>query len=119
MNFIFIGSLFGALVVLLGAFGAHGLKDVLTDYRLTIYNKAVLYHMFHTIGILIVALLQKMDNSINVIPSAWLFLAGIVLFSGSLYLMAIFDIKWLGIVTPIGGVAFVLGWILFAKNILH
>jgi len=116
MIFLFIGSILGVLVVVLGAFGAHGLKHVLDDYGLSIYNKAVLYHMFHTLGILIVGLLQKLDVNFSGETSGCFFLIGIILFSGSLYLMAIFNIKWLGMVTPFGGIAFVIGWLLLAKN---
>ena len=97
MNFITIGAISGCVVVILGAFGAHGLKDVLDDYGKSIYNKAVLYHMFHTVGILILGIINKIQPEIQLSLVGWAFLFGIILFSGSLYILAITEIKSLGI----------------------
>ena len=112
MNYLMYGAISGCFVVILGAFGTHGLKDILDDYGKSIYNKAVLYHMFHTIGILILGLINKIQPEIQLSLVGWSFLCGIVLFSGSLYILAITDIKSLGMITPIGGILFLIGWIL-------
>ena len=116
MNFLVIGAISGFLVVILGAFGAHGLKDILDEYGKSIYEKAVLYHMFHTIGILILGLIEKIQPAIQLHLPGWAFLLGIVLFSGSLYSLAVTGFKWMGMITPIGGVFFIIGWVsLFLK----
>ena len=113
-----IGSISGVFVVILGAFGAHGLKDLLDDYGKSIYNKAVLYHMFHTISILILGLINKIQPEIQLSLVGWSFLFGIILFSGSLYILAITGIKPLGMITPIGGILFIIGWILLFLKVL-
>ena len=110
MNFISIGSILGMLVVILGAFGAHALKEQLTEYGQSIYDKAVFYQMFHAIGIFIVTFIGDYYSSINISIIIWAFVLGIVLFSGSLYILAITKIRWLGMVTPIGGTFFIIGW---------
>lgn len=104
------------LAVGMGAFGAHALKERLDDYSLGIWEKAVFYHFIHGIGILLVALLTR---SGVLSPSAegracWLMALGIVLFSGSLYALALSGTRILGAVTPFGGVAFILAWIVVA-----
>ena len=112
MNHIMIGAISGCLVVIMGAFGAHALNEILDDYGKSIYNKAVLYHMFHSIALLILGLINKIQPEIQLSLVGWSFLCGIVLFSGSLYILAITDIKSLGMITPIGGILFLIGWIL-------
>lgn len=105
-----------ALAVCLGAFGAHGLRDRLDSYSMTVYEKAVFYHFVHALGILLVSLLAR-TNAISVsgqTRSAWLLLIGIVIFSGSLYALAISGVRILGAITPIGGLAFILGWVVLA-----
>ena len=109
---LLLGSFFALLTIVLGAFGAHALKAQLNEYGKTIYEKAVLYQMFHSLGILFVAILNQYIDSVNFVSSIWLFSIGIVLFSGSLYILAITQIKWLGAITPIGGVLFIVGWAL-------
>ena len=112
------GSLFSVLAVVLGAFGAHYLKNTLNDYSLSIFQTGVLYQFFHSIGILLVVLLSKSIDNLNLDLSIYFFTLGIILFSGSLYLLAITGLKWLGAITPIGGIFFILGWIfLFLKSI--
>ena len=107
------GALFAALAVVLGAFAAHGLKQVLDSYYLGIFETAVRYQMYHAIGLLFVGVLAI----VSAFPTGWLrlaaiaFILGIVLFSGSLYLLALSGIKWLGAVTPLGGLAFISGWL--------
>ena len=110
MNYLMIGATSGCLVVIMGAFGAHALNDILDDYGKSIYNKAVLYHMFHSIALLILGLINKIQPEISLSISGWSFLFGIILFSGSLYILAITGIKSIGMVTPIGGILFIIGW---------
>ena len=118
MNFIAIGAISGFLVVILGAFGAHGLKDVLDDHGKLIYDKAVLYHMFHASAILILGIIQKILPEIQLQFVGWAFLLGILVFSGSLYILSITGIKWFGMITPIGGLLFIVGWLLlFIKTL--
>ena len=116
MNFLVIGAISGCLVVILGAFGAHGLKDILDEYGKSIYEKAVLYHMFHTMAILVLGLIEKIQPEMQLSLAGWAFLIGIILFSGSLYILAVTGFKWMGMITPIGGVMFIIGWVmLFLK----
>ena len=109
-SLIIYGSIFSLLAIVLGAFGAHGLKNVLDDYGKEIYNKAVFYHFIHAISILIVAILQNQFDNINLSLSVYLFISGIIIFSGSLYLLSITNIRWLGSITPLGGFSFIIGW---------
>ncbi len=96
----------GLLAVALGAFGAHGLKDVLAQNgTASIWEKAVFYHFIHAVMLFILA-----ERKTFPAVAWWLFLAGIVIFSGSLYLLAVTDARWLGAVTPFGGVSFIAGW---------
>ncbi|MCT1901241.1 DUF423 domain-containing protein [Oceanobacillus sojae] len=111
--FLIIGAVLGFLAVALGAFGAHGLEGRLSEKALTNWGKAVDYQMFHTIAIVAVAiLLGKFEGSSLFTSSGWLFLAGIVLFSGSLYLYSLTGVKTLAMITPIGGLSFLVGWVL-------
>ena len=112
MNFLVIGAISGFLVVILGAFGAHGLKDILDEYGKSIYEKAVLYHMFHTMAILVLGLIEKIQPEMQLFLAGWAFLIGIILFSGSLYILAVTGFKWMGMITPFGGVFFIIGWVL-------
>jgi uncharacterized membrane protein YgdD (TMEM256/DUF423 family) len=110
-----IGALSAMLSVILGAFGAHLLKDRLTADALAVYDTAVQYHMFHAIGILLIALLMdRLSSQKLAIWAARLHLIGIVLFSGSLYALALSGIGMLGAITPLGGIAFIAGWICIA-----
>ena len=94
------------LAVALGAFGAHGLKQTLEAHgMLDVWNKAVLYHFIHAIALLILAMYGATNRN-----AWWLLFAGIVVFSGSLYVMALTNIRWLGAITPIGGLCFLAGW---------
>jgi uncharacterized membrane protein YgdD (TMEM256/DUF423 family) len=111
--FLALGSLNALLSVALGAFGAHGLKNKLTADMLAVYQTGVHYHMVHALGMVAVALLsEKLAGSSLVSWSGWLFLIGILLFSGSLYVLSISGIRWLGAITPLGGLAFLIGWAL-------
>ena len=118
MNFIAIGALSGCIVVILGAFGAHGLKDILDPYSKAIYEKAVLYQLFHTLGILVVGIIEKILPEVQLGVSGFAFLLGIIIFSGSLYILAITGAKWLGMITPIGGILFIVGWVVLFYKVL-
>lgn len=112
--FISCGSLLAFLAVAFGAFGAHGLKGVLSPEQLVTYHTAVDYHMWHAIGLLIIGLLQQHKASAILRKSAYFMLSGTVLFSGSLYALSLTAIKTLGIITPIGGVCLLIAWALLA-----
>ncbi len=110
-TFLLAGTVNALLAVALGAFGAHGLKDRLDEEMLDVYKTGVQYHMYHALGLLAVALVADKLRSASAVKWAGrLLLAGIVLFSGSLYVLALTDLKWLGAITPLGGVAFLAGW---------
>lgn len=102
-----LGALTAGLAVAAGAFGAHGLKEQIPADRLTIFEVGVRYQMYHALAVLIVSLLP---DSRPRDAAGWAFLAGIVVFSGSLYVMALSGVRWWGAITPIGGVAFLIGW---------
>jgi uncharacterized membrane protein YgdD (TMEM256/DUF423 family) len=106
----FSAAIFGFLSVALGAFGAHSLKNILDEYGKSVYEKAVLYQMFHSMALFAVGVLQHLFKGVSFSPAGFGFLIGILLFSGSLYLLAITGLKWLGAITPIGGLAFLFGW---------
>ena len=113
--FLFLGAIMMFLSVALGAFGAHGLKSVLSAEQLTVYQTGVHYQMIHGIGLILVAILMSKYTDIGLFPAAgWAMLIGIILFSGSLYALAFTGVRTLGIITPVGGVGFLIGWILLA-----
>ena len=117
--FFVCGAVAAGLAVALGAFGAHGLEARLSPARLETYQTGVLYHMVHALGLLAVAWAASQWPGGAVHAAGYLFLAGIVLFSGSLYLLVLTDTPWLGAVTPFGGVAFIAGWGLLAWGVLR
>ena len=121
MNWSAIAAILLALAVGLGAFGAHGLRGRLNAEMLDVYKTAVLYHFLHALGMLIVSVLPKTGAVSE--PGAqtvcWLLMAGILLFSGSLYLLAVTGISALGAITPIGGVAFIAAWVCLAWMIVR
>ncbi len=116
--FLSIGAISGALAVMLGAFGAHGLKDKLSEKMLVNYMTGVEYHFYHTFAILAVGLLALHVQCKPATASGWAFVTGIAIFSGSLYVMALTGITKLGAITPIGGLAFIVGWVLLAVAVL-
>lgn len=109
-TFLLIGALAAFIGVALGAFGAHGLRGRLTPEMLAIFETGVRYEMYHALAILLTGLIMARFGGWLVIAAGWLFTAGIVLFSGSLYLLALTGVGALGAITPIGGLAFLLGW---------
>lgn len=109
-----LGGINAALVVMLGAFGAHGLKEKLSAEMLAVYQTGVHYHLFHALGLLALGLVAtQMADSAWLKWSGWLMLVGILLFSGSLYVLSLSGLRWLGMITPFGGVSFIAAWILF------
>ena len=113
-TFLILAAASGVLAVLIGAFGAHALEDRLSPRMLDVFATASDYHFYHTLALLAVGLLDRDGESKWLAVSGWAFVAGIVVFSGSLYLLALTGIGWLGAVTPLGGVAFIAGWLLLA-----
>lgn len=107
----------GALAVIIGAFGAHGLKPKLSADQMATFNTGVQYHFYHLLGMCFIALLSMREKSKSLQRGFYLMLVGIIFFSGSLYLLSAREViglsnyKWLGPITPIGGVCFILGWI--------
>jgi uncharacterized membrane protein YgdD (TMEM256/DUF423 family) len=121
MNWTVVGSVLMALAVVLGAFGAHGLRSRLDAYSMSVYEKAVFYHFVHALGILCIAILAR--TSTITMPganrAAGLLLLGILVFSGSLYALSVTGIRTLGAITPIGGIAFIAGWLWLAYEALR
>lgn len=113
--FLWVGALAAAFAVALGAFGAHALKARLAPDLLAVYHTAVQYHFYHALGLILVGLAAAhWPGSVWVKLSGWVMIAGIVLFSGSLYLLVASGQRWLGAVTPLGGLAFIAAWVLLA-----
>ena len=113
--FFVLAGLSGAMSVGLGAFGAHALSARLTPALLATFETAVRYQFFHTLALIAVAVaITRWPASGLPVIAGWLFVAGMVIFSGSLYLLVLSGARWLGAITPIGGVAFIAGWLLLA-----
>lgn len=113
--FIIAGAVNGAIAVALGAFGAHALADKLSAHYLDVWEKAVHYQMFHAVALLAIGILMSpalFGPSTSLTWAGWLILGGIIVFSGSLYVLSLSGIGILGAITPIGGVAFIAGWIM-------
>lgn len=112
-TFLLLGSANALLAVVFGAFGAHALKHRLTEQYLKTFETGVDYHFYHAIGLLIVAILvHQYPSSSGILKwSGWAMFAGILLFSGSLYILSMTQIRWFGAITPIGGIAFIVAWL--------
>ena len=109
--FLSLAAISGFLAVAIGAFGAHGLESVLNADSMRTYQTGVQYHFYHTLALLGVGLLaMQIEPSRLLTIAGWAFVVGIVLFSGSLYILSISGIRWLGAITPLGGLAFLIGW---------
>ena len=118
--FITIGALSGFLAVAAGAFGAHALRDRLSTDMLGVFQTGATYQMYHALALVGVGILLarfSVDGSALVSAAGWLFVAGTLLFSGSLYALSLSNTTWLGAITPIGGIAFLLGWLALAVGI--
>ena len=115
---LIIASILGALSVAIGAFGAHGLDATLqANGRVDTFETAVKYQFYHTLALFLLGLLMLNINSSQLTIAAYCFIIGIAIFSGSLYILCLTSIKWLGAITPIGGLAFILGWIFLALGV--
>jgi uncharacterized membrane protein YgdD (TMEM256/DUF423 family) len=112
--FFTLACALGALAVGLGAFAAHGLRNTLPAQDLATFEVAVRYHMYHALALLAAAWAVDRWGGAAATAAGWAFVTGIVLFSGSLYMLVITGPRWLGAITPIGGVAFLVGWMLLA-----
>lgn len=115
--FLFLGAVSAGLAVALGAFGAHGLEGQVTADRLQTFETAARYQMYHALALLAVGWIASQGPHATVRVAGWCFVAGTVLFSGSLYLLVLTDTGWLGAITPLGGVAFITGWVLLAWRV--
>ena len=109
-RFLLLGALSGLLAVAAGAFGAHALRAVLTPDLLAVFETGARYQMYHALALLLVALLSATAPQRLIAAAGWCFVLGTLLFSGSLYLLALTGIRWWGAVTPVGGVCFLVGW---------
>ena len=117
--FLFLGSISSLLAVALGAFGAHGLRGKISPEMMASYQTGVQYHLYHSFGLLAVAFAASHLGDTGLIRWAgWMMVAGIVLFSGSIYALSTTGIRSLGIITPFGGTAFLVGWLLLAAGAL-
>lgn len=110
--FAMLGAIAMALGVVLGAFGSHSLKASLSPEMLVVYQTGVQYQIYHALGLLLVAgLMVPYPKAAGLRTGGWILLAGIILFSGSLYALALTEWLWLGAITPVGGVCFIVGWL--------
>jgi len=120
MNWSSVGAILLALAVIIGAFGAHALQGRLDAYLKGVYETGVMYHFFHALGLLVVSFLPRI-GALSAPRAGWvcaLLLTGVLLFSGSLYALAISGVRMLGAVTPFGGLAFIAAWVLLAYWLL-
>ncbi|MBK9186274.1 MAG: DUF423 domain-containing protein [Moraxellaceae bacterium] len=118
--FVFLGALNMAIAVMLGAFGAHGLKNKVTVEQLAWWHTGVEYHVYHALALLIIGTLIAAQPQLAIPKgSAWALQIGIVIFSGSLYAMTLGAPRWFGAITPIGGTAFIVGWLWLAYSAWH
>ncbi len=113
------GAALCGLGVLLGAFGAHSLKERLTPDMLAAFETGVRYHLVHGLAVMAVALAAARWPTTLITSAGWLFVAGIVIFSGSLYVYSITGMRWLGAITPVGGLCFTVGWLVLALGAMR
>jgi len=117
--FIVLGCSLMALAVVIGAFGAHALKSKLSPDKLKVYETGVQYHIAHALGLILVGfLVDRFPEAGMVVTGGWFLIAGIVLFSGSLYALSVAKARILGPITPLGGLSFIIGWVLVGVGVL-
>ena len=117
-RFFFVsGAIAAFIAVALGAFGAHSLRTRLTPEMLNIFEVGVRYQMYHAFGLIAVAWAKTRWPEANLNAAGWAFIVGIIIFSGSLYLLSITDTRWLGAITPLGGLAFLAGWAILVWSV--
>jgi len=112
--FMILGCLNAAFAVVMGAFGAHALRDKLMPDLMNVYQTAVQYHFFHGLGLIAAALAMPRISSATAAWAGWIMFAGLILFCGSLYGLSLGGWRWLGAITPVGGLAFIASWLLLA-----
>ncbi len=117
--FFALGSLFAFLAVALGAFGAHSLQGTFASGMADVYETGVRYQFYHALGLFAVAFAISRWKDAPVSLAGWLFVVGIILFSGSLYLLSTTGLRWLGAITPLGGLAFLAGWAILGWTVLR
>ncbi|MDX1809755.1 MAG: DUF423 domain-containing protein [Sulfurospirillaceae bacterium] len=116
-QFIFYGSIFMATAVAFGAFGAHGLKHMLSKEMLAVWHTGVEYNFYHALGLFAVAFVAQFNQSKKIKWAGYLMIFGIILFSYSLYILSITNLLWIGAITPIGGTGFIVAWVLLALGV--
>jgi len=116
-TFFTMGAMLAGLAVAAGAFGAHALRDRLAPDMLAIFETGVRYQMYHALALLAVAWATVRWPESSAVLAGWCFVAGIVIFSGSLYVLALTGVRWLGAITPLGGLAFLAGWALLVWTV--
>ncbi len=118
-TFLIIGAINALLSVVLGAFAAHGLKNKLDQHYLNVFQTGVEYQFYHALGLILIGIvcMQWLPNGF-LKSSGWVMLFGIVIFSGSLYILSITQIRWMGAITPIGGLSFIIAWALFIVGVM-
>lgn len=116
-NLIIIGAISGFLSISFGAFGAHAIKQWMSADLMTIYQTAVSYQIYHSLGLILIALVYQQHQHKLIKIAGWVMLAGIIIFSGSLYTLSLTDTRWLGAITPIGGTLLLLAWLLLGLGV--
>lgn len=117
--FLLLGSANAGLAVMLGAFGAHALKSRMEESLLKVYQTGIEYHFYHALGLILIGIIA-MNIPVNVwLKSAgWMMFSGIILFCGSLYLLSILNLRWLGMITPFGGLLFIFAWVSLCVSVI-
>jgi uncharacterized membrane protein YgdD (TMEM256/DUF423 family) len=116
-SFVLIGAILAAAAVAAGAFGAHALAARLTPDRLATWETAARYHMYHALALVLVGVIAERSPSPLLGTAGWLFVAGIAIFAGTVYALALGAPRWLGAVTPVGGLALIIGWLVLAAAV--
>lgn len=116
-RFLFLGAVFAGLAVAAGAFGAHMLRPVLDATMLGAFETGARYQMYHALALCLLAGIAERNPTLRVAAVGWLFLIGMLLFSGSLYVLALSGVRWVGAFTPLGGAALIAGWVLLAWTV--
>lgn len=117
--FIGLGAINAFIAVSMGAFAAHTLKTILSAHYLSVIHTAADYQFYHALGLILIGIIYQHNKSRLNTLSGWLMLTGIILFSGSLYALGLSGIKWLGMITPLGGICFLIAWLMLAFSHLH
>lgn len=117
-SIIVTGAIFLTIAVAMGAFGAHIVQDILSPDRFDVYQTAVEYHFYHALGLILLGIISyQLPQNKWLSLSGYCLISGIIIFSGSLYVLTLTDTGWLGAITPLGGIAFILGWIFLAIGV--